>query len=82
MKMSRDDYVRLAEAIYAVTPAIRNPVTYGMRARWDALWRAVDARLINVNDLYKVGLNDDHIDTALRRILMASSEAMNGNQAD
>ena len=38
------------------------------RERWDCLWRACDAGLFNVEALYRLGLNDDHIDTALRHI--------------
>lgn len=35
-----------------------------MRQRWDALWRSK----FDVRRFYKAGMNDDHIDTALRRV--------------
>jgi hypothetical protein len=68
MKMSREDYRRLQDALFVVLPPIRDPAMYGTRQRWEALWAAADRGLINVNELYSHGLNDDHIDTALRHI--------------
>jgi hypothetical protein len=41
------------------------------RQRWDAMWRAVDAGSFDVGEFYKAGMNDDHIDTALRRVATA-----------
>jgi hypothetical protein len=63
MKMSRELFDKLSAAL---APSLigkqgRNDV----RTRWDALW----ASDINVNELYRAGLNDAHIDTALRKIL-------------
>lgn len=63
MKMSPELYRELENAIWPRLPPIRyGPST--MRQRWDFLW----ASGYDVNKLYKAGLNDDHIDTALRTI--------------
>jgi hypothetical protein len=63
MRMSQLDYEELRTAIGTDMPRMANE-----RQRWDALWRAVDAKRFDVNRLYKAGLNDAHIDTALKRI--------------
>ena len=60
MKMSDSTYLALAAAI---EPFNLQPDTT-MRQRWDSLW----ASGFDVNRLYAEGLNDNHIDTALRRI--------------
>jgi hypothetical protein len=62
MKMSQEFFTRLQEAIDNVAGGITPEST--MRNRWDALWRSK----FPVNDLYNAGLNDEHIDTALRRM--------------
>ena len=64
MKMSKEHFLALQEACLAVLPAIRNPACYGMRQRWDVLWSTG----FDVESLYRVGLNDEHIDSALRFI--------------
>jgi hypothetical protein len=56
---------RLANAIKAHGGM---PVNASERQRWDAMWRAVDAGAFDVGAFYTAGMNDDHIDTALRRI--------------
>ena len=65
MKMSRDEFERLK----AVVSPYMKPG--GVRERWDALWAAVDAGEYDVGPLYRAGLNDAHIDTALRRVQRA-----------
>ena len=70
MKMQKELYRELYDAIITVVPAIRNPATYGMRQRWDALF----ASQYPVKKLYDAGLNDNHIDTALRNILGGKNE--------
>jgi hypothetical protein len=71
MKMTPDHYNQLSAAIVAKLDSIpniwRNCRGQGltpMRFRWDAL----HASKFDTNVLYKAGLNDDHIDTALRAI--------------
>jgi hypothetical protein len=61
MKMSDDLFDDLRAAIDSVGGLVPEA---SMRNRWDALWRSG----FNLSQLYKAGLNDDHIDTALRRI--------------
>ncbi len=58
MKMRPETYKDLKAAI------ARTGMT-AKRARWDALW----ASGFDVARLYKEGLNDEHIDTALRSIV-------------
>ena len=60
MKITTDDYTTIATAITDM------PEGASMRQRWDALWRAVDAGRLDYGTLKPY--NDDHIDTALRRI--------------
>jgi len=60
MKMSQPHYLRLKRSITDM------PANANMRERWDAMWRAVDARRLTYEFLKLY--NDDHIDTALRRI--------------
>jgi hypothetical protein len=67
MKMHRQDYIALCNAL-APFLAQGSPVT--MRDRWELLWRSG----FDVETLYKAGLNDDHIDTALRRMSKQSLE--------
>jgi hypothetical protein len=38
------------------------------RLQWDALWLAVDHGYISYNRVYREGINDSHIDSALERI--------------
>lgn len=61
MKISKQ---RLMELRAAIEAAGGLTSAAGMRDRWDALWRSG----YDVNKLYNDGLNDDHIDTALRAI--------------
>lgn len=74
MKMHRQDYLALESAILQrFTAADRvaiwsRYVARGLSAtrfRWDML----HASGFDTRPLYAAGLNDDHIDTALRRIL-------------
>ena len=62
MKVSHQHYTALQAAI-ANQP---RPTSSDMRARWDALWLAVDTGKVQWNDFKEY--NDDHIDTALRQI--------------
>ena len=65
MKMAKDLFEELRIAIDAVgglTPEAT------MRNRWDQLFRSG----FPVKRLYDAGLNDDHIDTALRQTARAN----------
>lgn len=63
MKINANTYTELRDA---VSPIMRHfphkPMTE--RLRWDCLW----ASKFPVSRLYSEGLNDSHIDTALRAI--------------
>jgi hypothetical protein len=61
VKFTTDDYRRLEGAV-----AKHMPPDPTERERWDALWAAVDAHELGYATLG--AYNDDHIDTALRRI--------------
>ena len=76
MKISKEHFEELKFAIEAAMAASpnkwdeykKNGLT-AMRFRWDALHLSDAAtRLLN-RKLYQAGLNDDHVDTALRRIM-------------
>lgn len=56
----------MLEALAKAIPDM--PANATVRQRWDALWRAVDAGRWDVGTFYKAGMDDNHIDTALRRI--------------
>jgi hypothetical protein len=71
MKMSPEHYAQIEAAIHAKLDSIPNAWEHyksrGLpprRFRWDAL----HACSVSTGFLYKAGLNDDHIDTALRKI--------------
>ena len=69
MKMSPELF---AELEVAVAPLVANFSTRNyspMRNRWDALWQSG----FSFKRLYDAGLNDNHIDTALRRIFDSES---------
>ena len=61
MKMPIELYTELEQAI---RPHMHINSANTMRQRWDTLW----VSKYPVNKLYNAGLNDDHIDTALRHI--------------
>lgn len=61
MKISDTLYAELSAAIKA-SGGLKAGAT--MRERWDGLWRSK----FNVSRLYNAGLNDNHIDTALRHL--------------
>mgnify|MGYP007073536697 CR=1 FL=1 len=66
MKISYGLYIELQAAIAPIMAKIPKPDTVpAMRYRWDLLW----ASHFPVNRLYAAGLNDNHIDTALRNIV-------------
>ena len=69
MKITPDDYQSLSDAVAPIMRRHHN-IGWTERARWDALW----ASKFPVNTLYHY-LNDDHVDTALRRI---SRDVKNG----
>lgn len=82
MKMPKELFGRIEEAITPLDTAHRRHLyetgafprsdrtrDLNMRYRWDLLWVAVDAGLLEHKMLD--GLNDDHVDTALRRIVPA-----------
>ena len=60
MKMSSDSFAALQAAL---VPFLK-PGAASERDRWYALWQSG----FNVMSLYRQGLDDTHIDTALRRI--------------
>jgi hypothetical protein len=68
MKMSPATYAKLRAAIEPRLAPIRFAPAV-LRQRWDILWAAVDAGEFDMKEAYREGLNDDHIDTALRRII-------------
>jgi hypothetical protein len=61
MKCPLSLYNELHEAIMAELPCGDE----NTRQRWDLFWRSD----YPIQRLYDAGLNDDHIDTALRRII-------------
>jgi hypothetical protein len=67
MKMLPQDYAQLRESIRH-NGGLPSGAT--MRQRWDALY----ASQIDIPALYRAGLNDDHIDTALRHIAKESNQ--------
>lgn len=67
MKISQDAFNELSAALQPYRDAVSAALTKGHSekpARWDALW----ASRFDVAPIYKAGCNDDHIDTALRKI--------------
>jgi hypothetical protein len=66
MKMSGTLFADLRSAIEASGGLVQGA---SMRNRWDALWRSG----FPTQRLYAAGLNDDHIDTALRLIATLSN---------
>ena len=64
MKMSPGDFAALHAAVSPHMASTANPANSAMRQRWDALHKSG----YNTSPLYKSGLNDAHIDTALRKI--------------
>lgn len=62
MRMSKELYRELDNA---VRPFLHLNSANTMRHRWDMLW----ASKFDVRKFYDAGLNDDHIDTALRKIV-------------
>jgi hypothetical protein len=73
MKMSTQDYQMLRNAIE--TAGNVEKVGSDMRYRWDLFWHAMDTAQRENVEVYKrmcelyAYLEDDHIDTALRRIV-------------
>jgi hypothetical protein len=65
LKMSGTLFADLRAAIEATGGLVPDS---SMRNRWDALWRSG----FPTQRLYAAGLNDDHIDTALRLIASLS----------
>ena len=64
MKMSASDFAALRTAVTPHLATTADPSHSAMRQRWDAMHKSG----FDTRPLYKAGLNDDHIDTALRRI--------------
>lgn len=75
MKATQDQIETLANALSPHVDAIR---TYGSvnsltpkRVRWDAFWAiARPVRQQFADAIYGAGGNDEHIDTALRRVMV------------
>lgn len=81
MKMLKEHYEELAKVVKAQdTPENRKEYKRrqlsNMRYRWDCLWRAKQERFMT-ETLYQY-LNDDHIDTALRKIVPDLNEVYMG----
>ena len=72
MKMSAELFAQLQRAMQAQEKQSPTAVAHlkatvsPMRYRWDRLWALPDGPSL-VMKFYKEGLNDNHIDTALRR---------------
>ena len=64
MKMSPENFASLSAAVAPHLASTADPAHSAMRQRWDALHKSG----FDTRPLYAAGLNDDHIDTALRRI--------------
>ena len=64
MKMSPGDFASLRAAVTPHLASTADPSHSSMRQRWDAMHKSG----FDTRPLYKAGLNDNHIDTALRRI--------------
>lgn len=64
MKMSSGDFASLSAAVKPHLASTADPAHSPMRQRWDAMNKSG----FNTSPLYKAGLNDNHIDTALRKI--------------
>lgn len=79
MKINQDDYSIIVRKFEQLDPFVivlhgeslekseKPPKNLGMRVRWDCFRACFD--YIFTNNLYKQGLNDDHIDTALRKVM-------------
>lgn len=86
MRMNQNDYYSIRNGFMIAfcymkeKPPYMNPPT--QRVLWDALWFCVDQGIIKrdfINALYKSGLNDSHIETALKK---AYSETAGGGVND
>lgn len=64
MKMSPELFSALSAAVKPHIASTADPSHSPTRQRWDALWKSG----FDTRKLYNAGLNDAHIDTALRRI--------------
>lgn len=72
MRMLPEHFEEIKVAVSALdTPAMRDRYLKAhqsdMRYRWDLLWQSKQTRFVS-ETLYQY-LNDDHIDTALRKIV-------------
>jgi|HubBroStandDraft_2_1064218.scaffolds.fasta_scaffold13583_6 hypothetical protein len=69
MKMSPEKYAVLKRDVGKFIQLERAPGRLDeTRMRWDALFLAIKEGL-SLNWIYEDGLDDDHIDTALRRVV-------------
>ena len=64
MKMSPENFASLSAAVKPHLASTADPTHSAMRQRCDAMNKSG----FDTRPLYKAGLNDDHIDTALRKI--------------
>ena len=64
MKITPELFADLYHAIRAIYREGQVSVPATMRERWDFFWISG----FKISRLYDAGLNDDHIDTALRRV--------------
>ena len=65
---SEIDQERLKNHINAVI-ATGKSQDLNKRVRWDMLYYSCSLANINLNDWYKEGINDSHIDTMLRQVM-------------
>lgn len=64
MKMTQPQYAALRKACSPHGALLNRPELSAERNRWDML----HASRYDTHGLFRAGLNDDHIDTALRKI--------------
>ena len=82
MKMDRKTYAKIETGIGVTIDVIGPERVAAHRAfvspkryRWDLLWATIDGGLNDVGYTDIEGLNDTHIDTALRRITKTGEQA-------
>lgn len=77
MKITTEDFNTLKTALFAAskTAGVQPNLINSQRCRWDLLAYAGSIGLISINALYDRGYNDDHLDTAMRKIFKVEQTA-------